>query len=137
MRRKGEADSFLSSPSPTADCHFSHPSNRAVPYSKASKPNGNKYSATFNKPSSSTSSSSNASIGVWPTEQATHVSERLKRFSVKENDDEDEGERIIPGGGESKTNGKAGEDHAKVEIVVEEEKEETADAVKQEAKVEA
>lgn len=103
-----------------ADCHFSHPPSRPAPFSKphgGAPPHG-RYSATFNKPGKPTAA---AGIGAWPAEQPTHVSDRLKRFAPK-NDDGEQGERIIPGGGEGgETNKQGGGDDAKVEIVVEEE----------------
>lgn len=110
----------------TADCHYSHPPNRVQAYQKpkvnpyapyasttytAPSYNTSKakpsYSATFNNPN-------NPAIGVWPTEKALHVSDRLKRFGTTagtEGGGEGEVERIIPG--ESKN------DDVKVEIDIE------------------
>lgn len=94
-----------------ADCHFSHPPSRPTPFAKGSKPKtSSSYTATFNKASAA------PSIGAWPTEKAAHVSDRLKRFNLKEN--EGEAERIIPGA-PAEGNKVEGD---KVEIEVEEDK---------------
>ncbi|ORY75042.1 hypothetical protein BCR35DRAFT_306468 [Leucosporidium creatinivorum] len=114
-----------------ADCHFTHPPNRPSPYSKSFTNGSAHLSKTFNKPS--TTSSSSAGIGAWPKEAATHVSDRLKRFNVKEGEEGGEGaERIIPGGAGKEDKG---DDKAKVEIVVEDEEEKKPEAAA--AKVEA
>lgn len=70
-----------------ADCHFTHPSNRPVPYSKSAPKS---YSANYSKPATI------PSIGAWPTEKKEHISDRLKRFAGAT---QGETERIIPGGG--------------------------------------
>ncbi|KAK4704437.1 hypothetical protein P7C70_g1772, partial [Phenoliferia sp. Uapishka_3] len=113
-----------------ADCHFSHPPNRRVPGAPRAPGNGagrgaKSYSQTFNNPK-------NPSIGAWPSEQSTHVSDRLKRFNNAESAAEagagENGvERIIPGE-------KQGEE--KVEIVFGDEAKDAAEG-KDDAKVEA
>lgn len=89
---------MIIAPGLLADCHFSHPPSRVAVYSGPKpttyKPKSSPYSATFNNPK-------NPSIGAWPTEKPTHVSDRLKRFNVVEEGGEtvENGgvERIIPG----------------------------------------
>lgn len=112
-----------------ADCHFAHPPNRPAPYSKQSggggPKSGSKYSATFNTPNKTGTSSSETKIGAWPKEAPTHVSERLKRFATAGDDAAGGGgggEKIIPGAasaanGHGQTSGKDG-NNDKVEIEV-------------------
>ncbi|CEQ38955.1 SPOSA6832_00399, partial [Sporobolomyces salmonicolor] len=98
-----------------ADCHFSHPPNRPAPYSKS------KYSATFNK---SSPASKPATIGEWPKENASHVSERLKRFAAKDEDGAEK-ERIVPG--QQEANGAA--DKVEIHLDDDEEKKDAAGKV--------
>ena len=81
----------------TADCHFSHPPSRKAPFAPkasgggASRGTKATYSATFHNPK-------NPTIGAWPTEKPTHVSDRLKRFTLVDGTPSADGvERIIPG----------------------------------------
>lgn len=80
----------------SADCHFSHPPSRPTPFSapKSTFKKSTAYSATFNGASApSTTYPKPESIGAWPKEEKSHISDRLQRFS----NGEGEGERIIPG----------------------------------------
>lgn len=113
--------SFSSSTFVLADCHFSHPPKHA----QQQQYQRSKFSATFNsssssaspKPTSSSSTNPKATIGDWPKENPTHVSERLKRFAVN-GDNEGGGEKIIPG----QQNGNEKED--KVEIHLDDDQDE-------------
>ncbi|GAA5908374.1 uncharacterized protein JCM6883_004370 [Sporobolomyces salmoneus] len=108
-----------------SDCHFSHPP-KSSPHSHAF--NRSKFSATFNKPSPSTSSDSTkptstpakAPIGDWPKENPQHVSERLKRFAVQSQEG-GESEKIIPGQSGVNGDGKKEEEGDKVEIHLDDE----------------
>ncbi|GAA5825972.1 hypothetical protein JCM5353_003476 [Sporobolomyces roseus] len=108
-----------------SDCHFSHPPKHA----QQQQYQRSKFSATFNSSSSSssaspkpsTSTNPKATIGDWPKENPTHVSERLKRFAVN-GDNEGGGEKIIPG--QQNGNGGGNEKEDKVEIHLDDDQDE-------------